>query len=290
VGDAASDDDPVWLPPAIVNTRVIPAPSWVSDRDPVAARAFRLAGDYIVFYQAEPDEDSDAGPSPEVVTWDAAAVYVTNAESSRLRVGTVLLLRPEHSATDAELHRRADVLLAAKCGPGAPAAARAAKAELKEALTATRDIDEVHAALSAALNNNHLYARYILMNLDRSGYIAPERPGAYAALRTALGLDPDPDGRADRLLRELRAACRRAGVDIAAALVGTLRATTSWQNDLEAYGHGTVSGGPLLGQLDVRIVVAVDPAIRHIGRSHLGHQTLAADAAHRSPDWQKEET
>jgi hypothetical protein len=128
------------------------------------------------------------------------------------------------------------------------------------------------------------------MNLDRSGYIAPERPGAYAALRTALGLDPDPDGRADRLLRELRAACRRAGVDIAAALVGTLRATTSWQNDLEAYGHGTVSGGPLLGQLDVRIVVAVDPAIRHIGRSHLGHQTLAADAAHRSPDWQKEET
>ena len=40
VGDAASDDDPVWLPPAIVNTRVIPAPSWVSDRDPVAARAF----------------------------------------------------------------------------------------------------------------------------------------------------------------------------------------------------------------------------------------------------------
>jgi hypothetical protein len=280
-GGAAGDEEPVWLPPAAVEPRVTPALSWVADRDPVAATAFRLAGDHVVFYPAEPGDDADARPSPEVVTWDGPAVYLTDAEPSRVKVGTVLLFRPERSATDAELHRRADALLAAKCGPGAPAAAKAAKAELKEALAAARHTDAVHTALSAALNDNDRYARHILTCLPDPGYIAPERPGAYRALRAALGLGPDSDGHADRLLRELRAACRRAGVGIAAELIATLRATTSWQADLEASGHATVSGGPLLGQLNLRVVVAVDPEVRHIGRSHLGRQTPATGDAHR---------
>jgi hypothetical protein len=274
-GAAVDDAGPLWLPPAAMEPRVTPAVSWTAERDPVATTAFRLAGKRVVFYPVEPGDDPDPGPSPEVVTWDGAAVYLTDAEPRQVRVGTVLLFRPERSATDAELHRRADALLAAKCGPGAPGAAKAAKAELKEALAATGPTDEVHALLSAALHNNYRYARHILMCLPDAGYIAPERPGAYAALRAALGLGPDPDGRAERLLRELRTACRRAGVAISAQLVATLRATTSWQADLEASGHATVSYGPLLGELDLRVVVAVDPTVRRIGRSHVGRQTRA---------------
>ncbi len=277
---AGGGDEPVWLPPAAVDARVTPAASWVVDRDPVAAVAFRLAGDHVVFYPAEPGDDADPGPTPDVVTWDGAVVYLTDAQPNQVQVGTVLLFRPERSATDTELHRRAEALLAAKCGPGAPAAAHAAKSELKSALAAA-DVDAVHTVLSRELNRNYRYARHILMCVPDPGYIAPERPGAYQALRTALGLGPDPDGQADRLLRELRAACRRAGVEIAAELIVTLRSTTPWQADLEASGHATVTVGPLLGQLDLRVVVAVDPAVHHIGRSHLGRQSASTGPAHR---------
>jgi hypothetical protein len=275
------DDEPVWLPPTAVEPRVTPAGSWLVDRDPVAATGFRLAGDHVVFYAVDGgDVDGGAGPAPEILTWDGNAVHVTDAEPGQIRVGTVLLFRPLRSATDDELHRRADALLVGKYGPGAPAAAKAAKAELKEALaTSGRTDRQLHTALSAALHNSG-YARHVLNCVPYPGYIAPEKAGAYQAFRSVLGLPEDDGGRSDRLLRELRTACRRAGIDIIAELISILRATTSWQPNLETFGYATVSGGPLLGELDLRVVVAVDPAVRYIGRSHLGQHVPASGGAH----------
>jgi len=117
-----ADDEPVWLAPVTVEPRVTPASSWSVDRDPVAATGFRLAGDHVVFYATGATGANgtgegggeDVGPAPEVVTWDGAAVHVTDAEPAQLHPGTVLLFRPLRSATDVELHRRADALLAGR--------------------------------------------------------------------------------------------------------------------------------------------------------------------------------
>jgi hypothetical protein len=194
-------------------------------------------------------------------------------------VGQALLFRPLRSATDEELHRRADARLAERYGSGAPAAAHQAKAELKEALDRARGGDEevLQYQLMTKLNDA-TYARHILHSIPRAAYIAPQKPGAYAAVRSVLGLPHDEGGERYRLLSALRSACRRAGVEIADELIGVLRSTSTWQEELEASGMATVTGGALLGHLELRVVTAIDPNPHRIGRSRIGRLVAAAHA------------
>lgn len=263
-GAATGSDDAVWLPPVPVAKRIAEVGAWAGDRDPVPAIGMRLAGERIVFYS------QGIEPLPESVTWDLATVAVEDMAPERVRVGTALLFRPLRSATDDELHRRADALLAAKYGPGAPAAAQAAKAELKEALgAAQRRARPLQPWLATKLGDAS-YARHILHRLPDAAYIAPEKPGAYQALRAVLGLSADADGSLQALVGALRGACRRAGIEITRELIDVLRTTTGWQGELESDGYATVSGGPLLGCLDIRAVIAVDTSPRRVGRSRVG--------------------
>jgi hypothetical protein len=259
-----SVSDDVWLPPLPVQAYIPVAGAWAADHDPVTASGFRLAGDGVVFYSA------DATPASQIVTWGVDSVHITKGAPNLIKVGTVVLFRPERSATDDELHRRADGLLVEKYGPGAPAAAHAAKAELKEAYASCGHTDaQLEHMLDLRLRDS-AYARHVISRLPDPGYIGPEKQGAYLALRSVLGLPEDTDRSQSNLLRRLRAACRRAGVDIVAELIAILRSTTAWQAELETCGHATVGAGPPLGQLDLRVVVAVDPQPKRIGRSRLG--------------------
>ena len=263
-GETTAQDDAIWLPPKPVAARIAKVGAWAGDRDPVPATGMRLAGERIVFYS------SGIEPHPESVTWDLATAAVENVTPERVRVGTALLFRPLRSATDDELHRRADAILATRRGPGAPAAARAAKAELKAAFAdAQRSARPLHPWLATKLGDA-AYARHILNRLLDPAYIAPEKPGAYQALRTVLGLSSDTDGSRQALLAALRGACRHAGIEITRELIDVLRLSTGWQRELEADGHVTISGGPLLGCLDIRAVTAVDRSPRRVGRSRIG--------------------
>lgn len=90
-----------------------------------------------------------------------------------------------------------------------------------------------------------------------------------------LGLPEDAGRKKEILLRLLRAACRSAGVEIATKLVEVLRTTDSWQVDVDATGCATISAGPLLGQLELRAVAAIDPTPRRVGRNRVGRLTPA---------------
>lgn len=262
---AAPGAEPVWIAPAPVEQRITVTTSWARDRDPVQAIGIRLAGDAVAFYDAAGEH------RPEVVTWDTASVQLLDTDIRRLTVGTALLFRPARSAADGELHSRADELLATKYGPMTLRAAQEAKQELKDAYArSVRTDEELIASLTSKLNDRQ-YARHIVHWLPDTGYIAPEKPGAYEAARASLLLPPDTDGRKYGLLRALRGACRRAGIEITRDLIEVLRSTKGWQADVEADGMALVSAGERFGQLDLRIVTAVDLNRRPMGRSRLGH-------------------
>ena len=257
--------EPVWLPPLPVDQRVTPRASWTVDRDPVDARGVRLADDAIAFFPL------DGRPHPEIVSWEAGIVQLSPTTPANLNVGDTLLFRPARSSAQDELHRRANTRLAGRCGLAAPAAAHAAKQELKAALAA-KPRNQKPALLShlTALLGDPGYARHVLHTLPDPDYIGPEKPGAYASLRTVLGLPEDSGREKEALLRSLRAAFRAAGMEITTELVELLRTTDGWQADIDASGCATVSAGPLLGQLEIRAVAAIDPTIRRVGRSRLG--------------------
>lgn len=260
---AGSPDEIIWLPPAPIDSRIVVRLS-TTDRDPVTAVGFRLAGDDVAFYS------SGAGPRPEVVTFDLGTVQINHTDPGKVQVGRALLFRPERSAVDAELQRRADERLVARRGAGAPAAAQAAKRELKEALwRCPKPHDQLVDELTVRLRDRQ-YATYIISRLHDLDYIAPEKPGAYDAVRAALCLPRDTDGRQRGLLASLRGALRHAGITITAELVAALKNTSGWQDELAATGEATIAAGELLGHLDLRVVTAVDPEPKLVGRSRLG--------------------
>lgn len=260
---AGSGDEIIWLPPVPVESRIFVRSS-PHDRDPVPAVGFRLAGDMVAFYS------SFAGPRPELVTFDLDTVQIGHVDPARVSIGRALLFRPERSAIDAELLRRADELLVSRRGAGAPAAAQAAKRELKDALRHSRkDHDQLVDDLAARVGDRH-YATYILSRIDDLDYIAPEKPGAYDAVRAALGLPHDDGGRQRGLLASLRGALRRSGIAITAELVAALKNSVGWQDELATTGEATIAGGEFLGHLDLRVVTAVDPEPKSLGRSRLG--------------------
>jgi hypothetical protein len=237
----------------------------VADRDPVDACGVRLADDAIAFFPR------DGRPQPEVVTWEGSTVQVTRNTPDNLTVGDMLLFRPARGATEEELHRRADDLLVARHGPGAPTAAHDIKQELKAALDAKpRYQDPALLSHLTDLLGDPGYARHVLHELPNSEYIGPIKPGAYAALRQVLGLAEDSDGEKEARLRSLRDACRHAGREVMAELVEVLRSTDGWQVDIDATGCATLSAWPLLGQLELRAVAVIDPTPCPIGRSRLG--------------------
>lgn len=255
--------EPAWLPPPAVRVNVATNPRWEADRDPVEARAVLLAGDKLSLFGNE-------GPQPEKVTWELNAVDIAEVPVRRLAVGSALLFRPNCSATGEELHRRAEELLRTKHGSSAPVEAERAKAELKDALrNSPKPLDQLHYELASRLNNSP-YARHILRSIPIPDYIAPEKAGAYAAVRHILGMRSDVDGAEYALLRALRQACRSAGVEITRDLIEALRTTSAWQVDVEAMGWATVTAGPLLGQLHINVVVGLDDAPRRVGRTRLG--------------------
>lgn len=263
--DRMPHQEPVWLPPLPVDQRVVPPAPWGAGREPVDARGLRLANDAVAFFPF------DGGPCPEVVTWDGSVVQVNSAQSLNVTVGDLLLFHPERSAEDDELHRRADALLAARYGPEAPAAALAAKDELKAALRAIPpEREPVVLSHLIALIGDPSYARHILHALPDPDYIGPEKRGAYAALRRVLRLPEDISQEKEALLRSLRAARRKAGVEIVSELVDLLHTSDAWLADIGATGRAAVSAGPLFGQLEIRAVVAVDPTPRKVDRSRLG--------------------
>ena len=256
-------DEIIWLPPAPIEPHIVVRLS-ARDRDPVAAVGFRLAGDTVAFYS------SGAGPRPEVVTFDLGTVQINLTDPAKVSVGRALLFRPERTAVDAELQRRADERLIAHRGAGAPEAAQAAKRELKEALWGcTKPYDEIVDQLAVRLGDRH-YATYVLSRLHDVDYIGPEKPGAYDALRAVFCLPFDTDGRERGLLGSLRASLRHAGITITAELVAALKITSGWQDELVSVGEATVAAGELLGHLDIRVVTAVDPEPKTVGRSRLG--------------------
>lgn len=264
-----SGDEIIWLPPVPVESRIVVRSSH-HDRDPVPAVGFRLAGDMVAFYS------SAGGPRPELVTFDFDAAQIGHVDPARVSIGRALLFRPERSAIDAELLRRADALLVARRGVGARAAAQAAKWELKEALRHCRkDHGQLVDELAVRVGDRH-YAAYVLSRLDDLDYIAPEKPGAYDSVRAVLGLPTDQCGRQRGLLASLRGALRRAGIAITAELVAALKDSGSWQDELAATGEATIAGGEFLGHLDLRVVSAVDPEPKSVGRSRLG-RLLPAD-------------
>jgi hypothetical protein len=268
----ADDQDLVWLPPVPVDARIRPRPEWTGHPDPVAAVGFQVGGDSIAFFPPAGD------PAPELVTWEHNSVHVGLVDAAEVTAGSVVLFRPSRAGGDPELYRRADELVAERLGPDAPAAAHAAKAELKAALQLARerhDEEYLHYELKARLNNS-TYARHILHSVPLASYIAPERLGAYDAVRHVLRLPVDSDGRKNRLLSALRSGCRRAGADITNELIDVLRATTGWQEDLETSGVAQVSTAGF-GGLELRVVTAVDPDRHRVGRSRLG-RLLAAVA------------
>lgn len=267
--------EPVWLPPLPVDEE-IPAASWAMDKEPVSATGLRLAGDAVSFFHQE------LGPRPQAVTWDVGAVDVADVAARTVRPGQVLLFRPDRSATDDELHRRAGALLAEKYGPEAPNKALAAKQELKDALRTTLRT-KTHQQLVYELRsklNDEQYARHILNRLPDPDYIAPEKAGAYPALRRVLGLYGNDDQY--RWVRALRGALRRAGHEVTNELVDVLTSTTTWQATVEATGVATIAGGEEVGCLELRVVTAVDPAQKKVGRSRLGRLLPDPTAATRS--------
>lgn len=267
--------EPVWVPSLPVDHR---RASWAVDRDPVDARGLRLADDTVAFFPL------DGRPQAEVITWEGGNVVLGPTKASRLRVGDTLLFRPSRSAADDELHRRADARLASRHGSEAPAAAHAAKQELKEALAARRRQDPIALSRLTTLLGDPGYARHVLHALGDPDYIGPEKPGAYAALRGVLGLSEDTGRKKEALLRSLRAACRAAGIEIAAELLEVLRRTDGWQADVDATGAATISAGPLLGELEIRAIAAIDPTARRLGRSRLGRLGTVTGPAPRGDD------
>lgn len=266
---AGSPDRIIWLPPAPVEAGIV-VRTTPHDRDPVSAVGFRMAGDAVAFYS------TNAGPRPELVSFDLDTVEITPTEPGRVPVGRVLMFRPERSAVDGELQRRADELLIAKRGAAAPAAAQAAKRELKEALRSCRiPHDQMVDELTIRVGDRH-YASYVLWRLPDPDYIAPEKPGAYDAVRAVLGMGCDTGDRLRGLLGSLRGALRRAGITISAELVAVLKSTSGWQDELAATGAAAIVAGDLLGHLDLRVVTAVDAEPKTIGRSRLG-RILPAD-------------
>ena len=269
---AAAPAEPVWLPPLPVQAEIAVG-AWAQDREPVKATGLRLAGGYVAFFGPA------TGPRPGVVTWDLGAVDVANIEPGAVKAGQALLFHPDRSATDDELARRAGMLLTAKYGPGALGKALAAKQELKDALRRSKKSrEQLVYELTSKLNDDQ-YARHIIHALRYPEYIAPEKQGAYPALRQVLGLPQDADNY--RWLRALRGALRRAGHEVTNELVDVLTSTTSWQADLEAAGQVTIAGGEHLGCLELRVVTAVDPTQRTVGRSRLGRLLPDPSAASR---------
>lgn len=258
---ATRPEEPIWLPPLPVAPEIKLA-TWDIDRDPVPATGLLLAGGAVAFYHDE------LGPRPQLVTPDAGAISVTTIEVRKIKTGQTLLFRPDRSATYNELHRRAEEYLVAKHGDGAPAKALAAKMEIKEALRKSKwSRPQLVSELSLKLNDES-YARHIISRLDDDYYIAPEKPGAYPALRRVLGLPPDEQQY--QWLRALRSALRRAGREINQELVGTLSSTGDWQDSLDTHGLATVVAGEEFGRLELRVVTAIDPTTKRVGRSHLG--------------------
>lgn len=253
--------EPAWLPPLPVEAE-IKVGSWAMDKEPVAATGFRLAGGTVAFFHA------DLGPGPQLVTWDVGAIVVTDINVRKIKEGQALLFRPDRSATDDELCRRAGAFLNSKYGDGALENALAAKQELKEALGRSNKTHErLVYELTLRLNDDQ-YARHIINRLADDDYIAPEKPGAYPALRQVLGLSPNDEQY--RWVRALRVALRRAGHEITDELINVLTTTTAWQASLEAGGVATIAASDELGCLELRVVTAVDPTLRKVGRSRLG--------------------
>jgi hypothetical protein len=259
-----SDVEPMWVPPTPVRASVSVA-DWTMDRDPVKATVFVLAGERIALFSSE------AGPKPHVVSAEVGSVETIPVPVASVVPGRALLFRPERSAVDAELRRRAEALLTSRKGPGATAAAYAAKAELKRAVAACgADTNALVRDLGRRLGDNYQYARHVITSLADDDYIAPERSGAYDALRHVLGLPDDADGSIYAALRGLRGALRRAGQEITAELVAALHDDMAWYGDLEDHGYAIVVVGEQFGELEIRVVAAVDPVVKLVGRSRLG--------------------
>jgi hypothetical protein len=249
-----------WLEPRTTPGRV-GLDAWSSDREPVDARGIRLAGNMASVFA------EDTGPRPQVVVSDAREVHVSAVTPSTLHPGQVLLFHSDQVAP--ALRADADRALTARLGASAAPRARALQKEIKDALSAFEGSRaELIEQLTARLGSRP-YARHVVHRLADEDYIAPEKDGAYDAVRELLGLGAD-NGDAYRLLRELRAEHRLAGHRFSKQLRAVMDQDRSWQAALEEEGVATVVSDNNIGALEIRVIAAIDPELKRVGRSRLG--------------------
>lgn len=273
----------VWVSPPAQDTTIRVAGNLLGEREPVDAVGCRLAGDAVAYFADQ------AGPALQVVDWSDDAVELSRV---RLRAGDtamegrVVAFWPDRSAADAELIRRAAVWLAGDRDKSWVADGLTAQGELKLTFALVRHEVDVAGEFRRRLPSARPgYIHYVLDRIPDSDYIAPNKRPAYDALRAALGLPAD-DGTKWARLSRWRYAKRHAGALVNDDLRAALRDTTAWRDELQATGVSVLSIGEGLGDLELRVVVAVADATTAVGRSRLG-RLLPAETSSQSefPAW-----
>lgn len=147
----------------------------------------------------------------EVCVYDPVTGRLATKRPWRLQPGDVVVLR-NSLAGSPDVRDEAVRILRSESGDDVAQLALAARDELKEAFVnfvARHGLPWLERAIERETRDPG-YATYLVHRLPDDDYIAPEKKGAYPALRRALRLPPD-DGTRESALRELRAATRHAG-------------------------------------------------------------------------------
>ena len=257
--------DDIWAPETA--SMKIRYAADLHDREAVPAAAVVLADNSVVFFGI------DEGPKPQKVTWDVGDLAVTAQPVDRLRVGNALAVKAHRTGSDVDLESRADAILASKFGAGEAQAARAAKDDLKRAARLAmvkRHVEDLVREF-ARLVGDAGYAQSVFNNIARRDYIAPQKSGAFEAFCKVIGHNVDLV-RQRQLLFRLRAAQRRAGVEVTDEMKGVLRTSTEWHEPLEERGHVSIASSTGSGRLVIAAIVSIEPGPFRVSRSWLGER------------------
>jgi len=259
---AEPPDEPIvwtWFEPSPSRT-TFDTSAWSSDSQTVDAIAVRLTNDDVAFFS------NDVGAQPRRVEVDGDEVEFETTSSASLTPGTILIFNSQRAAES--LRADANQEMERRFGGSASTMTRSYQQELKDAVArAESQATLIHEL--GKLVNDRTYARGLINRVQDEEFIAPQRPGAYPALRDVLGLDPD-DGSRYELLRALRVEHQRAGQRLSRIQRDSMIRDTSWQIALQEAGCVTLEADDGSGSFELRIVIERENEIRQVGRSRLG--------------------
>jgi hypothetical protein len=252
-------------------------PSTDANADTISATPTLLASGHTVYF------DATVGARPLVVLHDedTATVALVRMRPGALRAGMLLALRAgdvEHT----ELAARADRWLRERkrWRLGETDEVRATVAAVHARLTLVRSVlgtgtvvrdvrDQLarHCPELAAASRGD-YARLLATAPLDPAYIAPRRPGGFAALTAALNCPELADDFARLVM--LRAAHQQAGEEIRRELLALLAEQRDWADEIDERGWAVLCREHI-GELLLAAVVSTGEAPAVVPRTWLGH-------------------